>query len=375
MNLELLKLSEDVRNLYFKTGIKEIEDNYISLVANAEQNFTNEDILSWLNTNQIVPDGISDPKVYKALKILSTINENDLINKWNNWIVENFKLSNQFAKPKKDFDYPGDYLGYFIIFSKLIGNEDAGLLLSPFENILKFFASPQVQEQVGDIISQPNDFTVFHDMMKLQKYFIRIKGKLTETSHLRVPTAEYGHEKKQEKKQNLYDDLYDWFSDDIAKAASNVGYQDFAKEMESGALLGNIAIMGDYLDRTGLSDSVLVREPNIIYIELLEEIIKFIMKPANLNRFLKPENHIEAYREIKEFIMQMVGYATREHVVQVRNDRRKQIQRPSKTKGQYLEQRLIEGPEIEIDDEAWMSGKVISLIAKVLEELHYRLNL
>ena len=376
MKSPLLGLSEDIRNLYFKTGIKEIEDNYISLVAtHMKYNLSNEDILSWVQSNNMSPQNISDPKVYTALKALTTINEDELINKWNNWIIENVKLTNKFLSPKKDFDYPGNYLGYFIVFSKLLGNENTGLLLKPFANILKFFASPQVAEQVGDIITYPDEFTVFHDMMRLQEYFVRSKEIQSDQSHLRIPTTEYGHEKRQDKKQNLYDDLYDWFSEDFQKASANAGYQDFSKQMASGALLGNIGALSDYLNDTGLSDNIFVSEPNLIYVELLDEIINFIMKPANLNRYLKPENHIEAYREIKEFIMQMVGYVTTEQVAEVRRQRRKQKGIPSKTKAQQLEQRPIEGPEVEVSDEAWMSGKVISLISKVLEELHHKLNL
>jgi len=154
-----------------------------------------------------------------------------------------------------------------------------------------------------------------------------------------------------------------------------MGYEDLSLQMEKGGLLGNVDALQEYMNKTGLEDDIYVSQPNPLYMQLLEEIIKFITKPSNLNRYLKPENHLEAYQEIKEYIMKMVGYASIEEIARVRQDRNKQRKIPSRTKETYYEPTTTVSPEINLPDDAWMSGKVMSLFSTVLAELYYKFNL
>jgi len=376
MSDSLLEFSEDIRGLYLKTGIKEIEDGYISLMAARADNISDVEIIKWIQ--EAYPAKISDPKISKALKLLPSINADDLMNRWNAWLLENTKFPSQFATPKKDFEYAGEFIGYYIVFSKLLGNPNAGLLLRPFENILKFFGSQQVVEQVGEAVTRPDDFTVFHDLTDLQNSFLQQKEqkeKVSGKNKGKMPKEEYGTETKQEKKQNLYDDLYDWLSEDFTKAAQNMGYTDLAEKIDKGGVLGNIGVLQEYIKQSGLSDDFYIREPSPIHAELLEDIVKFITKPSNLNRYLKPENHIEAYQEIKEYIMRMAGQVTAEQISKTRQERKKQKLIPSRTKEMYYETETQESPELPLADDAWMNGTVMSFMSAVLAELYYKFNL
>jgi hypothetical protein len=74
--------------------------------------------------------------------------------------------------------------------------------------------------------------------------------------------------------------------------------------------------------------------------------------------------------------MKIAGYTDFEEISRVRTERKKRKRIPSRSKEVYYETETDEElPEINLSNEAWMNGNVMSLISEVLSQLHTKFNL
>jgi len=364
--------SKELRVLYSKTGIKAIEDNYISILAEVREPISDSDIINWIRSANAQGLQYSDPKVYEALLALTNVNESDLKSKFNYWLVQNCVNTPPKEKGQVSQNY-AKLLSYFMVFGELLGSDDTNLILRPFSGIIQFFNQPDIKSQCKLNEVSPDRFTVFKNVSMAQN--LMVQQSQMESSGGIEAKPETGMETKQEKKQNLYDDIYDWFSDDIKRASLSKGYNNFAEKMEEGGLLGNTAAMQQYLDSVGLGGDIVVDDLNILYADLVDDLVNYITKPAYLNKYLRMDKHRDLYREIKEYIMQTLQYVSASQLTAVRKQRALQKRIPSRTKKDSFYEGQEPVAEIDVPEDAFLDGIFLSMVSKVLLDLHNSLNL
>jgi hypothetical protein len=191
----------DIRDLYCKTSIKEIERLFIRLAVGLERSISEDQILNALVKNNSVISQLQDPKVYIALldlkEIKGILNDNVTVGD----IVKIFTGS-KYTKS----------LPYIPTFSVLLSNPSTQIILSPFKDIITLCP---YKLQTGSI----NEKLVAEDLVKIYNSLAISQ----EPSSSKIPSQT--KLTRSEKQKKMYGYLLYQFTNDISKAALNIAGQ------------------------------------------------------------------------------------------------------------------------------------------------------
>ena len=195
--------SKDLLELYCKTGKKEIEDLFLRFAAT-------QDFPSWVKAQQDI-SGLKDNSVLLALKWLArkmskTVTPNDILQSLYN-DKEFYKLA-----------------PYMMSLAQLAKTEPFAELLSPFSPI---FASMSVLNIAAELPDIGSDLTTIKNT-----YSPSVETEDAEEA-VRRPVQKMTYKAKREM---LYQNLLRRFSADVANAAVQYNYVEFANEIRSGIL-------------------------------------------------------------------------------------------------------------------------------------------
>jgi len=231
-NTILSDLTQDVKNLYLKTSVREIEDQFIILsAANVSE------IGRWLKGPVSDRVSLQDPAVLNAIRFLEELRKKYPTK------VSSSEMSFYFVNnPKSATD-----LSYLMAFSKVLGMPGTEIL-TPYNDIIK-----STGHFTGGLDLDPE--TILSDLQILQE---DLTGQVEQQTKVREPSrpaADWSAGTKKQQQSAMFGHLLRTFSEEIASAADTNGLDGLADVIRNGALARtpNVGI-GKYISQPSLND-------------------------------------------------------------------------------------------------------------------------
>jgi len=223
MTPDLYKFSNDVRDLYVKTKISDVEDLFVKIAQTYEQNLT-----TWLTSKPSksnVKPQISNPSIYEALSVLEQVRQQ---------YPDTFTSADLIGYKGKKPITP--YLPLIASFA-YVQDEEAQSVLFPYKKIINVCATLKSPDSGKLLMSEIPLENIAQDLKLIHEAFVNRDSPKPKDEFQKTKK-----ETKKEKKRNMFSNLLEKFSLEVQGAARRTNMNDFAIALGNGILANPMAL-------------------------------------------------------------------------------------------------------------------------------------
>jgi len=269
---DIYGFADDLRGLYIKLSCNcpraasSIEKLFIKVAQVSEANFA-----SWLEKHNRDKKriGLQDLRNYDGLLAL-------------------YRMRAQFSgmpDMQQFFEVIRDDMGLIVAihgFAQFIGDSEVGELLSPVQSIILMINE---KYKIPDVVSNP--IAVKEDLKRIKEAYLA-SSTTNKKSDNKALT-------KKQKKTVVFTRLFRKFSEDIGRAAANLGKKELSRRISEDGILMYPGVMKQYLGDAGINDDLTYKSSTI------RDMLKYI------NKNLDEEDFDGLYEYIKHTILLFAG--------------------------------------------------------------------
>jgi len=335
---------KDIRDLYCRTGIKEVESIFIKLSQAASSyplsqsqnpaNPTVNSLKNWLKKSGI-ENTIHNKDLYYGLLKLCNIREKYPTVDWSLFL-------------KLFFDNPRDIASLLNI-ARYLDNDNVNNVLYLFEDIFQNALRFHQVEKDKEKIIEPKNF--YEDLYKINQEFLEF---LRSQGMVQFPHKDT----RKQQRMRVFSSLLNRFTNDIANVADRAGLKDLSDKLRTEGILANPNILSRYIKIYPVTQ-VMAQKSNQISQQIM--------------RYPEEEKIDGYYQNIRDTCLDFVGEINLEEIErqkeeQVRQEQLKTIVYPQK--GQQKNQPSM--PSLTVTDAQWLSPWFLTMLSAVLYLMHKR---
>jgi len=348
----LLSLSNDLRDLYCRTKNSKIENLFIRVAQENDDQF-----IKWLSSNKKIKSQLDNPEVLETLVVLSSLRK-----KYPSQPTIENPSPALFGKEdvvKSVWDQSiSRRTPHILAFSSLINDRRVSSILEPFKDIILKYA-----ETLSTTRNPVNPSDIINDLLKIEEAYRRdIEDKIDRPydDFAGLDAVRPKKETRQQKKFKLFTYLFRRFSEEIYGAANRAGNPFLANKIKGEGVLADPVSLAQILKGQSIPYQMLKEA---------ERLAKTVLKNLDENR------HEFNYEAIKMGVMMFAGTMSSDQLMNFYNQKRKEeskelvslLSDEDKDEAEAEESPIASLP---VQDKQWINPRALQMISAVLYFLY-----
>jgi len=237
-----------------------------------------------------------------------------------------------------------------------LGDPEVGYLLEPFEDIIQIAATMKSEKPRSSHSVLLDDLVTLRDKFTKKEATKEPEDEKGDVSYVVDPLT--GKRVKvpirrnlTEQRKDMFYGLYTRFSEDIAMAAENSGFSEFAQALRTRGILGRNQLLSEFIE---------VGETTPYIVQKAQEVSRNVLRNS------EPSKFDQNYEYIKQESLFFVSAITHEEYGRLQ--RARQQETPIPLEGEESEE--IEMPELSVDAQKWLNPYVLSMLSAVFRAMY-----
>lgn len=330
-SLNIYRLSNDIRDLYCRTGVSDIEGIFIKISQSGSE------ILSrWLKSSNI-KSSLENPSLVETFELMSRIRK-----KYSEGVSTKDLVAMLMGKRE------AIYIPLIAALVPFVNEPLFQNILFPFKDII--VASTNFKSE-GDSIPSGS---ILKDLNTIASGFNN-SGQQIIKPYIDKRPVKKGRPTKKDKRVKMFSYLLKRFSDDLSRAADTIGLNELSSEIRNGALVKPV-VLNKYIN---------VTTPNMFDLNEIRRILKVVTN--NVDEGYQDYN----YNFIKDSIMDFMGVVDIAQLTDIKRKRQEQ---------EDVSAYMIDDPEqyetmpdtreemetLDIGNEQWLLPSVVGMLSLIL---------
>jgi len=335
-------LTKDIFNLYCLTLNSKVEDVFLRLSQTVGRDF-----IRWLRSDDalLVADTLHDPLLMEAFRYMMKVRSKFTLGSLDRSKFVEYIMSN-----------PHPSITVIIELANFLGDPEVGYLLEPFEDIIQIAATMKSEKPRSSHSVLLDDLVTLRDKFTKKEATKEPEDEKGDVSYVVDPLT--GKRVKvpirrnlTEQRKDMFYGLYTRFSEDIAMAAENSGFSEFAQALRTRGILGRNQLLSEFIE---------VGETTPYIVQKAQEVSRNVLRNS------EPSKFDQNYEYIKQESLFFVSAITHEEYGRLQ--RARQQETPIPLEGEESEE--IEMPELSVDAQKWLNPYVLSMLSAVFRAMY-----